>query len=293
MIYTYRAYELILRLPFPCPILPLAPEDAVPDVIVKEGSVPAYLTAPLAEDLQWQAEVDRFLWRGGARAGRFLVEGGLHVTLQRNPAAENEILAFQFLTSVLTAVLRQRGLLVLHANAAVTPSGAIAISGESGAGKSTTLAALLKRGCAMLADDVTVLRLCSDGNVEVLPGVPQLHLTEDTASNLGQDISGLPRYRWRRMKAAVPIETASTPTNLRSIYVLHTADRAALQIQALSGAEKFAALQDCVYGPLLPEEHPQQFPLFAAVTNRVAMFRLERPAGRWSIDEVVQVLLNG
>jgi hypothetical protein len=293
MTYTYAAYELILRLPFPCPVLPLMQENTSPDVIVKEGSVPYRLAAPVAEGKMWQAEPDRFLWRGGPRAGRFLVEGGQCITLERNPAAEDNILAFHFLASVMAALLRQRGLLVLHANAAVTPTGAVAISGESGVGKSTALAALLGRGCTMLADDITVLRLQSDGCVEALPGVPQLHLPEDSAFNLGQDIAELPRYRWRRMKAAVPIEIAPAPVTLRALYLLRTKPRDDLQVQALTGAEKFAALQECVYGPLLPQEHPRHFPLFAAVTDQVAVYRLDRPIARWSVGEIVEVLLNG
>ena len=293
MTYTYTAYELVLRVPFHCPVLRPAPEDAVPDIIVGEGSVPHRLATPLAEGKMWQAEPDRFLWRGGPRAGRFLVEGGQCITLERNPAAEDEILAFHFLASVMAALLRQRGLLVLHANTAVTPIGAVAVSGESGVGKSTTLAALLGRGCTMLADDVTVLRLRSDGCVEALPGVPQLHLPEDSADNLGQDIAGLPRYRWRRMKAAVSVETTPAPAALRALYLLRTKPQNDLQVQTLTGAEKFAALQECVYGPLLPQEHPRHFPLFAAVADQVAVYRLDRPAARWSVDEIVEILLNG
>ncbi len=292
--YTYIVYTLVVRLPFPCPILPAAPVEAVPDVIVEEGSVAYQLPAPLAEDLRWQAEPDRFLWRGGARAGRFLVEGGQHVTLQRGRATNDEFLVYHFLDAVLAAVLRQRGWLVLHANAAVTPHGAVAISGESGAGKSTTLAALLRQGCTMLADDVTALRLRSDGCVEALPGVPQLHLSEDSAAGLGQDISGLPRRRRQRLKAAVPARSimAESPALLRALYVLRSYSGEAVRVTALSGAEKFAAVQECIYGPLLPDEHPGQFPLFAAVTDRVAVFRLERPIGRWSIDGVLKAVLH-
>ena len=293
MTYTYSIYGLTLRLPFPCPVLSLAPDDAAPDITVADGRVPRHLAAPLAEAPSWQAEPYRFLLRGGARAGRFLVEDGTRVTLERNPAAEDEMLCFHFLDAVLAAILRQRGWLVLHANAAVTPTGAIAVSGESGAGKSTTLAALLQRGCTMLADDITVLRLGAAGCVEALPGVPQLHLTEEAAEGLGQDIVGLPRYRWRRMKAAVPIQIASTPAPLRALYLLRSSAQAELQIQTLIGAEKFAALQECVYGPLLPQEHPGQFPLFSAVTEQVTVFRLDRPAGRWSVDEIVEAVLNG
>lgn len=290
---TYSAYGLTLELPFPCPVLPLALENTTPHVVVVDGTVPCQLAAPVVEDKMWQAEPGRFLWRGGPRSGRFLIEDGRRITLERNPAAEEELLASHFLDAVLAAVLRQRGMLVLHANAAVTPTGAVVVSGESGAGKSTTLAALMSRGCVMLADDITALRVGSDGRVQVLPGVPQLYLTEDAANGLGRDIAGLPLYRWQRMKAAVPAQAnmATQPAHLRAIYLLRSHPCADVRVCELTGVEKFAAVQECVYGPLLPEEHPGQFPFFVAVTDQVAMYRIERPAGHWTVNDIVERIL--
>ena len=295
MPYAYTVFGLTLRVPFPCPPLTLAPADATPDVMVSDGVVPRALAAPHAQDTLWQAEPGRFLWRGGARAGRFLAEDGTRVTLERNPAARDEMLRFYFLDAVLAAILRQRGLLVLHANAAVTPTGAIAVSGESGAGKSTTLAALLQHDCAMLSDDITALRLGDAGRVQVLPGAPQLHLCEDSAAGLGRDITGLPRYQWRRMKAAIPTLSAmaARPAPLRALYLLQTHAGDDLCVHTLAGAEKFAAVQACVYGPVLPQEHPGQFPLLAAVADQVAVVRIERPIARWAVSDVMDVILNG
>jgi len=294
MTYTYTAYGLVFQLPYPCPILPIAPVDATPDVVAVDGTVPRQLAAPVIEDSWWQAEPQRFLWLGGMHTGRFLVEGGERITFERSSTAKDELLAFHFLAAVLAAVLRQRGLLVLHANAALTPTGAVAISGESGAGKSTTLAALLARGCAMLADDITALRLACDGHVEALPGVPQLHLTEDAAAGLGRDISSLPRYPWRRMKAAIPAhaEMAASPAPLRVLYQLQTHSGDRLCAYRLRGVEKFAALQDCVYGPLLPEEQPGQFPLLAAIAEQVAIVCIERPAEQWTVDKVAEMIMH-
>jgi len=51
-------------------------------------------------------------------------------------------------------------------------------------------------------------------------------------------------------------------------------------------------VQECVYGPLLPQEHPGQFALFAAVAKQVAVYRLSRPAQRWSVAEVADALLS-
>ena len=295
MLYTYIVYDLIMRLTFPCPILTLAPEGAMPDVIVSEGTVPHALAAPHAEGNMWQAEPGRFLFSGGNHAGRFLAEGGMRVTLERNPAAEDEMLCFYFLDAVLAAIMRQRGLLVLHANAAVTPRGAIAVSGKSGAGKSTTLAALLQHDCAMLSDDITALGLGDDGHVQVLPGVPQLHLSEDAAAGLGRNITGLPRHQWRRTKATIPTQAAmaTQPARLRALYLLQTHMGNDLRVHSLTGAEKFGVVHECVYGPLLPQEHPGQFPLLSAVADQVAVFRIERPAARWAVREVMNVILNG
>jgi hypothetical protein len=292
---TYNVYNLTVSVPFPCPLLTIAPEGAPPDVIVSEGTVPRALAAPHAQGNMWQAEPGRFLFRGGNRAGRFLAEGGTRVTLERNPAAEDEMLCFYFLDAVLAAILRQRGLLILHANAAVTPTGAIAISGDSGVGKSTTLAALLQHGCTMLSDDITALRLGEEGQVQTLPGVALLHLSEDAAAGLGQDITGLPRYQWRRMKAAIPTQNqmATRPAPLRALYLLQTHAGNDLRVHALTGAGKFAALQTCVYGPLLAQEQPGQFPLLAAVADQVAVFRIERPGPLWTVPDVINVILNG
>lgn len=295
MNYTYRAYGLVLKLPFACENLPPAPAGAQPDVVVAEGKTPVSLDSPLISEPIWQAEAQRFLWKGGPRSGRFLVEGGRLVTLERFPLSEEQLIAFHFLDAVLAAVLSQRGMLVMHANAAKTPRGAIAISGESGTGKSTTLAALLQCESKMLTDDITALQLASDGRVEVLPGIPQLHLTEQAAEALNQDISNLRRFRWRRMKAAVPAFThmAQEPAILRSLYILHKQAGGSLRFQRMDGAEKFTAVQECIYGPLLPETISQQFPLMAAVVAQVEVIRIYRPSDQWSLDGITAEILNG
>jgi hypothetical protein len=293
MHYQYHIYGLTFRLPFPCALLSLAPAGMVPDVIVEEGLVPYQLASPLAEGNCWQAEIGRFLWLGGRNAGRFLVEGGNKVILQRNSAAEITMLAVHFLDAVLAAVLRHRGFLVLHANAAVIAAGAVAIAGESGTGKSTTLAALLAKSCLMLSDDITALRLGPDGRVEALPGAPQLYLTEESAAVLHQDIRGLPFYPWRRMKVAIAAKgmMAAEPFPLRALYLLQITQAEDWRITALTGVEKFVTLQECIYGPLLPQDHPELFPLFAAVAAQVNIFRIERPTHCWTIDQLVESII--
>jgi hypothetical protein len=300
MIYAYTAYGLVLHLCFPCSALPTVPLDAdeatgaTPDVVVSEGMVPRSLDRPLYAEMQWQVEPGRFLWRGGPRSGRFLVEDGRRVTLQRNPGAEEEFLGFHFIRSVLAAVLRQRGLLTLHASTVATPAGAVTVCGRSGAGKSTTVSALMARGNPLLSDDLTALSPAPDGGVLALPGAAQLYLCEDAMQGLEPDTAALPFHSLGRLKVPVrpqqPMPNQAVP--LRAIHLLETHSGDGLRVRALCGAERFAALQECVYGPLLPAEHQRQFGLFATVAEQVAVYRIDRPAERRTVDEIAAIVLG-
>jgi len=53
-----------------------------------------------------QTGEDRLLIRGGPRAGRFLVEGGCRITLERHPAAEEVRIQHHLTHLVLTALLQ-------------------------------------------------------------------------------------------------------------------------------------------------------------------------------------------
>ena len=297
MSYTYHAYGLTIRVPFACPAL-TAPDAgsaaAAVDVVVDERPVPRRLRAPRAGEASWDAAPGLFLLRGGRRAGRFLVEADA-VTFERNPRCDDAALARHFTDQVLAAVLRHRGLLVLHANAVETSAGVIVIGGESGTGKSTTLAALLDRGCRMLSDDVTALRPGdAPGSVEVLPGAAQTHLTEDAAEGLGYLVDPAQLQPWRRMKAAIATHDgmASRAGRLRALYVLGVSRGDDVVVTEVSGGDKFRALQECIYGPMFTEEHPALFPLMSTVVAAVPFFRLERPAARWSVGEVANAVLG-
>jgi hypothetical protein len=291
--YAYTAYGVTVQVPFPCPALATARADTTPDIVVQEGVVPGGLPSPAMTDRRWDAEPSRFLLRGGRHAGRFLVDGE-KITLQRHPNADDSALASAFSREVLAAVLRHRGMLVLHAAAVMTPGGVVVIAGPSGAGKSTTLAALLARGCAMLADEVAVMRLNDNGDVEVLAGPSELRLTEVAARDLGLPPMGDAIRPRPRMKVPVSpgANLAVAPGKLAGLCVLQIRPGPKLRTRVLSGSEKFEALQNCFYGPLFAEEHPAMFPLCRAVVGQVDIRLIERPAERWSLPAVSDIVLR-
>lgn len=301
MIYSYEFYGLTLSLPFPCPFLPEIKYDSESDVTLTCGPVPDELLDAVATNdtwemgYRWQAAPGRFLIKGGRKSACFLVEDGSRITMQRNPEAEDGRILFHLLHSVTAALFRQKGLLTLHASTANTAAGAIVLCGESGAGKSTTITAMLNNGCNIISDDVTILRFNADGRIVATSGSPRMHLWDDAARLLGLDTTGLGRHPVRRRKFAVtvPGDHDPIPVPLRKICILESCSGSEIHMSRLKGADKLDAMMDCVYGPLFREEHPGLFDLFSAVAEQADILRIQRPEGRWTVDEVVKAVLNG
>jgi len=290
-LFLYAAYGLVFELPFACPALPPAPEDSAPDVIVSEGPVPTQLADLVDQGAVWQSGATAFLSFAGRRVGRFLIEEGRRITIQRSPAATDARLCLHLLTSAMSIVLRQRGMLVLHASAVAGPNGALVLTGAPGSGKSTTLAALLQKGCQLLADDLTAIRI-EGGGALVVPGVPQFKLGRAAAANLGQVTDGLTERRGRRMKLVNPAAVACSNTPLRAFCQLQPEDTQSLRCELVTGARKFEALDACLYGPVYPADRLVLFPLVTAVLARTAVYRVIRPIEGWSVDAVVETLLG-
>jgi hypothetical protein len=260
-----------------------------------DGPVPRHLGEAAIRGDGFEAEPGRFLLRAGRRAGRFLIEDGTRITLQRGPVSEDPILAFQFLHSVMAALLHQRGYLVLHGGAALLRGGVTVISGNSGAGKSTMLAELATRGHPMLSDDVTALRVGPDGEIEVIPGPAWIHLCDDAARRFSTETARLARHSWHRMKVAVQMrrETAAGPLPFRRWAALAIWPGEEVRVRYLSGVEKLAAFQSSIFVPMALAEHAERFGVLHAVMERVPLLAIERPAGQRTLSRVVEAVLHG
>jgi hypothetical protein len=293
--YRYRSYGLTIETPFACDGWELAGGDAKVDVITLDGVVGHRLPSAVVSDTRFDAAPGLFLHRGGPRTARFLVQGGNRVVVQRGAEADQALLAKQFGASAVPAVMRHRGLLVMHATGAVLDEGAVLIAGDSGVGKSTTLAALLRRGSRMLSDDVSVVRFGGDHGLEVLPGPASMRLTERSAAAMRIDLTGdagvpVGPRRKRTVPTNQSMATAGAP--LRALFILRTGSSESVTITTLVGTKKLHAVLACVCGPLLEGDHRRVFPLLRGVLERVPGFELTRPGDSWSAEEVADRVLG-
>jgi hypothetical protein len=103
--------------------------------------------------------------------------------LRSAPAAGEQEWQRMLIAQVLPFASVLRGLEVLHASAVVLDGAAVAISGPSGAGKTSLAIALSRLGGTFLADDVLAIERVGDGLV-AHPGAPIAGIDREEAERL-------------------------------------------------------------------------------------------------------------
>ncbi len=125
---------------------------------------------------------------------------------------------------ILGLLLRLRGVTCLHASAVAIEDRCVAFVGSEGAGKSTTAAALARRGCGVLSDDIVAL-VEQEGVFHVMPAYPHLCLWPDSVKMLYGSPDALPRLipDWEKRRLPLGEEGTrfeSRALPLAAIYVL-------------------------------------------------------------------------
>lgn len=245
----YIAYGLRLRSAVALPFIRL-PEglEGEPDVVIRYGVAPASLPAPVSKRQLWETMPGRFLLSIDGVA-RYLVADGKDILVERRGGSDHDIGVY-LTASVLAALLQQRGVATLHASAVETQAGAVLFLGRSGAGKSSLLAAMVKRGYPMMADDVSGVVL-NAGRPTLLPAFPSTRLWADALSQLAW---------WPRVGARVLEdmdkhltsideldEFHAFPRPLRACFVLFADDRSDVDLRATTFKDAFLWLNKHTY----------------------------------------------
>jgi hypothetical protein len=243
---SYRLFGLDLRSEID--LAGLAPLVActTPDVEIVIGPVPAEEHAPgycvTAEGTLLTVP----------KVGRYLIRDGRKVVIEPADGASERNLRLFLLGSAFGALLHQRGLLPLHANAIDIGGRAVAFSGHSGAGKSTIAAWFHDRGYPILADDVCVIGLDASGRALAYPGIPRLRLWREALEASGRSHGEFERSFDDLDKYDVPTRAAEMPREplpLSAIYLLRKAEEGSAkpQIRPLTGVRAVDTLVSNTY----------------------------------------------
>jgi len=279
--YDYTAYGLHVRSPFPLPFF--APLSGLPhrepDVAVRIGAAPASLPAPADRHGLWESAPGAFLLDAPGVA-RYLVTDGRDVLVDPHGGRGRE--AGVFLTGpVFAALLQQRGVATLHAGAIETGAGAVLFAGRPGSGKSSLIAALVERGYAMLADDVTGVVSDEGGCPTALPAFPCLRLWANVLDELAWPERTLERVRPELEKYLAPVARFHpAPVAVRAVFRLTLENGDGGEIETLPAAGAFGWLLKSAYrGKFLHGlgQSPIHFRTVAGLARRVPVVRVAWP----------------
>lgn len=240
----YRLFGLDLRSEIDLAGLAPAVETNSPEVEITLGAVPS------SEHSGYRATEDGTLL-SVPKVGRYLIREGRQIVVDPAPGASERNVRLFLLGSAIGALLHQRGLLPLHANAIDIGGRAIAFSGHSGAGKSTIAAWFHDRGHRILADDVCVIGFDERARALAYPGIPRLRLWREALEASGRDTDAYARSFDDTDKYDVPtqVEVGAGPVPLAAIYLLRKADETGsdANIDQLKGVDAVDTLVSNTY----------------------------------------------
>ena len=291
------AYDLFgLRVHSDIPLTELFEADdngAAADVVIRLGEMPA--GAPDPKPGYTVAGSATLL--SISKVGLYWIDSGREMIVQPFAGASERNIRLFLLGSAFGALLHQRNLLPLHANAVEIDGRAIAFMGHSGAGKSTMAAWFLDRGHRILADDVCVVTFDSAGRPLAHGGIPRLRLWREAIEATGRAAEDYELSFDDADKYNVPTPRGPSigALPLHHIYLLRRAEAEASAplVERLLGVDAVDALVANTYrGGFVKAsggtgKHLSQC---LSLVSRAPVFKAERRWGYDSFDEQAAAL---
>jgi hypothetical protein len=245
-VFIYTAYNLCIHSQIPFP--ELISSEAIPETIEKLKLPDVVISLRQISDFEAESSDGENCFLGiiedsTATVCRFLVEFGQQIVIEPTPGIEEDILHPLILGPMFAILLRQRGLLVLHASCVVVNNVAVAFLGYSGWGKSTLANAFYNQGYSLLTDDVMAIKV-GVNELITFPGYPYVRLLPDSAASLGYEFEKLEVIHTGAVKRN-NILTQGFPKNplpLKRIYVLENIRRSKNEIESIQPQEAFLSL---------------------------------------------------
>lgn len=263
------------------PLVPVqTPRDA-PTVCVRYDAVPTALANSPRPDQRFQFGPGELLFAIDGVA-RYLIRDGSQILVDAHPDADDDSVAMHLLSTVLSALLHQRGVLVLHGSGVAAEGGAVLFLGHSGSGKSTLAAAFGERGHDVLTDDICAVAMGLPGTGPVLrAGFPYLRLWREAFPHLTRGADGLRPLVSGSNKLIADLPVATSPNvAIRAIYLLEPKDTPALAISPVTGIRRLTAVSALTLRPQLVDacrRRADHFKTVSALVSTTPVFAVQRP----------------
>lgn len=291
---VFYGYGLRIRSEFELPELAADLPGPV-DIDIRLGHVPDHLESVIASGVMFEAAQNLFLIKLPPLA-KFLLTGGHSVVVDPYPGIDFQSVRGIMLADAIPPLLRQRGLLVLHAAGVLSQHGAVLVAGRSGAGKSTLMAELASRGHELISDDFSVVHAPSPGGFVVTPGLSRIKLWDDSARGLGLDVSGMRTVRpgAHRYFYELPSRLVGD-VPLAALFILDTHEGSSIVHERLTGQRAFQNVRNQIRG--LPAVDrlgldSTHFAEIAGIAGNVPVYSIRRPHQPFAPGELADRVLE-
>lgn len=230
------------------------------------------------------------------QVGYFEARAGKEIFFEEYPGQdENEAKEF-VMGNTMALLFFERDMNVIHGSAVRFNGKTIIISGDSGAGKSTTASKLIREGAKLISDDQSVVFM-EDGNAMLLPGYPSQKLCVDASERNNYSVDNLLKVDEQKNKYAIPRmdEFYGEISVLDSIYFLskHTEDKEVL-FERIDGAEKVNIMTSNLFLRPFFEQNiglpPTLLMQCINIASKVKMYRISRPVGFDTEEDIYRLI---
>ncbi|MBW4890013.1 hypothetical protein KXQ82_09810 [Mucilaginibacter sp. HMF5004] len=295
MKYNYRGFGLNITSDIDFPELVAASFD-IADVNIYQGVI----IAPVeGKKIVWHhlalTITDNQLFLEAKGIARYLATDGRTIIVEPvDKDVDMRLLRLHILASVIAGALLQRKMLPMHASAILHHGELAFITGDSTAGKSTTLAGLIKKGYTPFSDDVVVL----SPDLQTSASYPMIKLWEDAQEKLnhGQFSDQSFAIRKGMNKYGVffheQFDTGSHP--VKKIFILKKGPVNQIESRQLKNAEAFNELTKQVYRKMLIHNNELKaltFQIISALSNNCIIYQVTRPEV-CNVDALVEYVEN-
>ena len=199
--YTYSLYGLVVE-----------SNTEFPQLLEWDGQADsahaADICIEITDDTSLQEKYMSFLEKGAVhhftehgvwfhnQAGDFLIEtidGKTRMICEKCADVDIGIARSFLMGNCIALAMTQRKKVVLHGSTLCFGDKTVLVCGDSGTGKSTTAMALIDEGARLMADDISVIDIDTDGAAYAFPAFPEQKVCRDAAVSRGLNLDEL-RY---------------------------------------------------------------------------------------------------
>jgi hypothetical protein len=285
------------QLPFP-ELLPLQNDDPC-DLTVAWGSIPVIEKTPNGFHSETY-DITPTRYRITIKdVASYFVQEGKRIIISADPNADQDSIRLFCLSNAFAAALHQRKTIPIHCAALIDKGQLVLVLGDSGAGKSTTMASLVQKGLKTFSDDVCVpFQDPETGRISLFSSYPMMKFWKETLDLVGLNSKVDRKIRPDMEKYGIYFHQSflTEALNPKLIILLEKTDEVSTPILApISGIELFTKLESNAYrGEYLgfSDLKKEHFMLFTQLANQSACYLLKRPLTGNFVNEVAQKIIN-